>query len=83
MLYITIIVILTAIDQITKYMMIQVSGGRIGYSIPIIQNFFHCTYVENHGGIFGLFQGKINIFTVISIILIIYVTITEFKIFIN
>ena len=83
MLYIAIIVILTAIDQITKYMMIQVSGGRIGYSIPIIQNFFHFTYVENHGGIFGLFQGKINMFTAISIILIIYVIITEFKNFKN
>ena len=83
MLYIAIIVILTAIDQITKYMMIQVSGGRIGYSIPIIKNFFNFTYVENHGEIFRLFQEKINMFTAISIILIIYVIITEFKNFKN
>ena len=83
MLYIVIIVLLTVVDQVVKYVMMNVSGGQIGYSIPVIKNFFHLTYVENHGVIFGLFEGKISIFTVISIILIHYVIFTEFKNFKN
>lgn len=83
MLYIAIIIILTIIDQVTKYQMVMVSNGEIGYSIPIIHNFFHFTYVENHGGIFGLFQGRIDVFTIFSIILIGYLIITEYKNFKN
>lgn len=79
MFYILIVLILTIIDQISKGYMLAISKGEIGYSIPVIKDFFHLTYVENHGGIFGLFQGKINIFTIISILLIIYIVKLEFK----
>ena len=61
MLYILIIIILGLVDQFTKYEIVKLSQGQVGYSIPVLKNFFHITYVENHGGIFGLFQGKINI----------------------
>lgn len=77
--YILIIVILTFIDQFTKYYMAGVSYGEVGYSIPIIEKFFHLTYVENHGGIFGMFQGRIDVFTVASLILLGYIGITEYK----
>ena len=83
MLYIIIIIVLTGIDQFTKYEMFRIAQGQQGYSIPVIKNFFNFTYVENHGGIFGLFQGKINLFTITSIILIAYVVFTEFKNFKN
>ena len=56
--YIIIILVLAALDQITKQLMFNVSGGVQGFSIPIIDKFFHLTYVENHGGVFGLLQGK-------------------------
>lgn len=79
MIYIFIIISLTAIDQITKYMIYEESLGIVGYSIPIISNFFHITYIENHGGIFGLFQGRINVFTAVSTLLIIYIVATEYK----
>jgi signal peptidase II len=79
-MYLIILIIgLTAIDQLSKLYMYNISGGEMGYSIPIINNFFHLTYIENHGGIFGVFQGKINYFTIISIVLIAYVVITEIK----
>lgn len=79
-MYLIILIIgLTAIDQLSKLYMYNISNGEVGYSIPIIDNFFHLTYVENHGGIFGIFQGKINYFTIISVILIIYVIATEIK----
>ena len=79
MYLIILILVLTAIDQLSKLYMYNMSGGEIGYSIPIINDFFHLTYIENHGGIFGVFQGKINYFTIISIVLIAYVVITEIK----
>jgi signal peptidase II len=40
------------LDQITKYVVHQ--KFRLGESIPIIQNFFHFTYVRNTGAAFGL-----------------------------
>ena len=79
MYLIILILVLTAIDQLSKLYMYNMSGGEIGYSIPIINDFFHLTYIENHGGIFGVFQVKINYFTIISIVLIAYVVITEIK----
>ena len=79
MYLIILILVLTAIDQLSKLYMYNMSGGEIGYSIPIINDFFHLTYIENHGGIFGVFQGKISYFTIISIVLIAYVVITEIK----
>ena len=79
MYLIILILVLTAIDQLSKLYMYNMSGGEIGYSIPIINDFFHLTYIENHGGIFGVFQGKINYFTIISIVLIAYVVNTEIK----
>ena len=83
MLYIIIITVLTVIDQFTKSEMLAVAEGKIGYSIPVIQGFFHFTYVENHGGIFGLFQGKIGVFTVVSLLLLGYIVFTEYKNFKN
>ena len=81
--YIIIILVLAALDQITKQLMFNVSGGIQGFSIPIIDKFFHLTYVETHGGVFGLLQGKINLFTIASAVLIIYVIAVEYKNFKN
>ena len=81
--YIIIILVLAALDQITKQLMYNVSGGVQGFSIPIIDKFFHLTYVENHGGVFGLLQGKINLFTIASAVLIVYVIAVEYKNFKN
>ena len=74
---------LTLFDQVTKYIIYRVAEGQAGFSIPIIKNFFHITYVENHGGVFGLLQGKINLFTIASTVLIIYVIAMEYKNFKN
>ena len=81
--YIIIILVLAALDQVTKQLMFNVSGGVQGFSIPIIDKFFHLTYVENHGGVFGLLQGKINLFTIASAVLIVYVVAVEYKNFKN
>ena len=74
-----IILVLTLFDQVTKYMIYQAAKGQVGFSIPIIKNFLHITYVENHGMIFGLAQGKINLVTIFSTLLIIFVIFSEYK----
>lgn len=78
-LYAIIILLLLSIDQLTKSAMKSLANGIVGYSTRIISNFFRLTYVENYGGIFGIFQGHIRVFTVISTILIIYIYLTELK----
>lgn len=75
--------VLIFIDQITKHLMYIYSDQVIGFSYPIIEDFFNLTYVENHGGIFGIFQGNIKIFTLVSSILILYIVYTEWENFIN
>ncbi|NME35735.1 signal peptidase II [Fusobacterium sp. FSA-380-WT-3A] len=74
------IVGLVFLDQLTK---IQIENNFfIGDSLAIIQDFFHITYVQNRGIAFGIFQGKINlisVFTVIAIIGIIYYFLKTFK----
>ena len=80
---ITLYVLLVLFDQLTKQFMYNISGGNIGYSINILGDFLKFTYVENHGGRFGLFQGSIIAFTIISTLLIIYLLYTETKNFLN
>lgn len=56
---------LIALDQITKALI----NSKLleGDTIPLINNFFHLTYVQNRGVAFGFMQGKLPIINVISI----------------
>lgn len=81
--YLMLFVLLTTLDQLTKEAMYNISGKMIGYSIPIINNLLNFTYVENHGGVFGLFQGSILIFTICASLVIGFLIYTEWKNFIN
>lgn len=63
MIYILLIITgLISIDQISKYMALNYLKD-IG-SIPIIENIFHLTYVENRGAAFGMLQGNQFIFII-------------------
>lgn len=77
--YIIIVLLLFSIDQLSKNAMYNLSNGVVGYSMKIFGDFFRLTYVENRGGIFGIFQGHIRIFTILSAILIAYLVFTEIK----
>ena len=70
MLYILIIALLIGIDQISKLWALS-SLKEIG-SIPIIENVFHLTYVENRGAAFGMLQNNQIIFIIVAIIASIY-----------
>lgn len=77
MIYFIITVLLTAADQITKHLAVSYLTD-IG-SIPLVQNVFHLTYVENRGIAFGLFSGGRIIFIAVSIILLAALTVIMYK----
>lgn len=76
-MYILLIIILIALDQISKIEVQQMLIGRP--SLPIIEGVFHLTYVENRGAAFGLMQGKQIFFTIVAIIVIIVGLICIYK----
>jgi signal peptidase II len=60
--------VVVVIDQITKAL--TRTHLDLYDSVPVINNFFHLTYITNDGMAFGLnFPGGIYVFSVISIIL--------------
>ena len=66
MKYILIILSLIGIDQFSKYLALKYLKGVS--SIPIINDIFHLTYVENRGAAFGLFQNNQIIFVIVAMI---------------
>lgn len=66
MIYELIIAILIGLDQLSKYWALNYL--KDAESIPVIQNMFHLTYVENRGAAFGMFQNNQIIFIVVAIL---------------
>lgn len=64
MMGIAIFVIILIIDQLTKYW--AVNYLMEVRDIPIIQGFFHLTYVENRGAAFGILQNQRLFFIIIT-----------------
>lgn len=60
---------LLLIDQVSKYF-VRLELSEIE-SLPIIEGFFHLTYVENRGAAFGMMQGKSLLFIVATMVAII------------
>ena len=53
------------LDQITKNLVLK--HMHAGQSIPLIENIFHLTFVQNTGIAFGLFQNSNIFFLVVSL----------------
>lgn len=68
MIYIFLFLILLIIDQYSKFIVDTVM--QLGETAPIIENFFNLTYVQNRGVAFGLFQGKIDIVSILAMVAI-------------
>lgn len=66
LMYILTLVIIVGGDQITKYIVDFTLQLNQGYTI--IENFFYFTYSHNAGAAWGIFQGKMNLFFIISIV---------------
>lgn len=69
MYYIILITALIIVDQWTKHL--TVANLVEGQSFPLIFDFFHLTYVKNRGVAFGMFQGKIPVISVVTVLAII------------
>ncbi|WP_419726775.1 signal peptidase II [Terrisporobacter petrolearius] len=65
-MYEFIVAILIGLDQIIKYWALNYLKG-VG-SIPVINNIFNLTYVENRGAAFGMLQNNQTIFVVVAAI---------------
>ena len=70
MIYELIILLLVGIDQLSKILALKYLKNV--ESIPIIQNMFHLTYVENRGAAFGMFQNNQIIFVIVALVASIY-----------
>lgn len=77
MIYIFLFLIMVIIDQYTKY--IVNINFSLGETVAIVENFFHLTYVENRGIAFGLFQGKIDVVTIVAAVVIVFLCFYLFK----
>jgi len=62
LIYALIIIVLLGIDQISKLLVLKHLQDVA--TIPIINNIFHLTYVENRGAAFGMLQNNQMIFVV-------------------
>lgn len=65
-LYILTFLIIVGGDQITKIMIDHTLQLNSGYTI--IDNFFYFRYTHNAGAAWGIFQGKLNFFFLVSIV---------------
>ena len=77
MIYIVLILILVGADQLSKYLID--SYMLAGETLPIINDFFHLTYVKNRGIAFGMFQGKLDIISIATIIAIVAIAYYLYK----
>ena len=69
MIYIILVFILVLLDQISKYIVDK--NFFEGDTIGVMTDFFHFTYVKNRGIAFGLFQGKLDIISIATVIAIV------------
>jgi signal peptidase II len=56
------------LDQLTKYMVVK--NFSIHQSVPIIKNVFHLTYIQNRGAAFGLLQGQLTFFIIVTLFVV-------------
>lgn len=66
--WILLILGLLGIDQLTKYLVVK-GIGTVGDTVPVIQNFFHFTYVRNSNAVFGLPISASYIFYVVMAVI--------------
>lgn len=64
------IALLVLLDQFTKSLVVKYIKSI--HTLPIIENVFHLTYVENRGAAFSIFQGKQTFLIVVTLIFTIF-----------
>src|SRR5690606_20841260 len=69
LLYYILALFVICLDQLTKWTI--VINMKIGESIPIIENFFYITSHRNRGAAWGILQGQMWFFYIVTVIVII------------
>lgn len=67
-LIIAIVAITLIVDQLTKYLV--VTQMNLGQSIPLINNFLYITSHRNEGAAWGILQGKMMFFYIITLVVV-------------
>lgn len=76
-MYIFLIFLLVVLDQLSKY---SIDNWLFeGETYPLIGEFFHLTYVKNRGIAFGMFQGKIDIISIFTVIVVLWISVYFYK----
>lgn len=44
--------------------------------MPVVSGFFYLTHTQNTGGVFGIFPGKTNIFSIGTLIILLFLTLS-------
>lgn len=81
MFLVCLVVTLILIDQFTKYLVVANLKDLV--TIPIKENIFHFTYVENRGAAFNFLKGQRWFLTVFAIIIVIVLVILIKKRLVN
>lgn len=71
MLYYLLAVLVILFDQVTKWFVVQ--AMKLGQSIPIIENYFYLTSHRNRGAAWGILEGQMWFFYIITSIVIVFV----------
>ena len=61
------IILMVAADKLLKYWAVTALQAAPGHTIPLIENVFHLTYVENRGAAFSVLQNQIWLFVLLTI----------------
>ena len=62
------VVLVVAVDQLTKYLMAGMLPELPGKTLPVIRDVLHFTYVENEGAAFGMLSEHRWVFMVLSVL---------------
>ena len=66
--WILIILALLGLDQLSKALILA-NFAYEGETLPVIQDFFHITYVRNSGAVFGMFEGLAETYVIFLVII--------------
>lgn len=65
----TFIIILIALDQLTKFLIVK--SLEVSESIKVISNFLYITSHRNQGAAWGILQGKMWLFYIVTIVVLV------------
>ncbi|MEK6453997.1 signal peptidase II [Caldifermentibacillus hisashii] len=71
MLYYLLSIIIIGFDQLTKWLIVKFM--ELGESIPVIENLFYITSHRNRGAAWGILQGQMWLFYLITVIVVIFI----------